>query len=125
MRTPIIAALVLAASVANAAPIYLRCEGTTTAVMQGQRDRVVKDLRSLTVDLSTKTVRLEGEDPMQIEQMGEEVIDFASTDPSSLVRGVLLGSINRISGAVWVNIVTLTDGLHIFEGTCKPAQKSF
>ena len=122
MRAPIIGALVLAASVVNAAPIYLRCEGTTTTVMQGQRDRVVKDLRSLTVDLSAKTVRLEGEDPMPIEQMGEGVIDFAPKDPSSLVRGVLLGSINRISGAVFINIVALTDGLHIFEGTCKPEQ---
>ena len=49
-------ALVLASSVANAAPIYLSCDGKTTAIKQGEKDRVFKEVRSLAVDFSAKTV---------------------------------------------------------------------
>jgi hypothetical protein len=86
MRTIIALALVLAASVANAAPIYLSCDGKTTSVMQGQRDRVFKEVRTLTIDLSAKTVTFEGYGSTPIDMMDEENVSFAAKDPSRLRR---------------------------------------
>jgi hypothetical protein len=67
MRTIIaMAALVLSARVANAAPINLVCDGE--AIMQGQ-DHVFKEVRTLTIDLSTKTVTFQGYGPTLIDMM--------------------------------------------------------
>jgi len=54
-----IATLALATGAANAAPIYLACDGKTTAIRQGEKDRVFKEVRSLTVDFSAKAVTLD------------------------------------------------------------------
>jgi hypothetical protein len=139
MRTIIAMALVLAAGVANAAPVTLSCSGTIYT-LEHERERpekthpiVYKALRTLTVDLSAKTVMLEDEKPTPIEQMDQKWVRFGVEDVSPLVRGLLLvrgglqsGRLNRISGNVILEIVTQGgDGLDIFEGVCKPAQKLF
>jgi len=119
-----IATLALATGAANAAPIYLACDGKTTAIRQGEKDRVFKEVRSLTVDFSAKAVTLEGQGPTPIDWMDETWVDFAAKDQEGLVSGVLMGSIDRIRGWMYAHIITLTDGVHIFEGACKPAKKS-
>ena len=122
MRTPITAmALLLAAGVANAAPIYLSCDGKTTAIMEGQRDRVFQEVRTVTIDLSARTVTFQGYGPMLIVKVDEERIGFITEVPN---LGVLVGMISRITSALLV-MVRLTDGQYkdIFEGVCKPATK--
>jgi hypothetical protein len=135
MRTIIaMVVLVLAATVANAAPVYLSCEGKTTIYVQDPSDHViqerahgVQDLRRLAVDLSTKTVTLEGGNPTPIVRMNEQWIDFEPKDPS-LGQGVLSGRLNRIMGTVYFKFVTsFTGGKAYFEfdGTCKLPEKLF
>jgi hypothetical protein len=84
---------------------------------------VERQTRTLTIDLSAKTVTFEGYGRTSTDMMMKEHVWFATKDPSRPREGVLLGDINRISGAVFVRAGTLSDGLHIFEGNCKPTQK--
>ena len=113
--------LALVVSEANAAPIYLSCDGKTTAIMEGQRDRVFQEVRTVTIDLSARTVTFQGYGPMLIVKVDEERIGFIGEVPS---LGLLVGVINRITSGLLV-MVSLTDGQYkdIFEGVCKPATK--
>jgi hypothetical protein len=110
-----VAALVLAASAANAAPIYLSCEGDWW-VGDGSNKSLGQDAFSLVVDFDKKTVTyggwtliMFGNDPAQI---------FASTAPP-FWRYVRL---DRVTGHV---AAMIDDHPGVFGGTCKPAQKLF
>jgi hypothetical protein len=111
-------ALLLTAGVANAAPIRLICDGTLTHTFVQS-----KEVRTVLIDLSAKTVTLENAGSAPISETGEDRISFSEKDPLRPPPhfGLRWGSVNRTSGAIYAHI----DEADEFEGTCKPAQKLF
>jgi hypothetical protein len=119
-------ALLVAKSLANAAPLYLVCDGETIVSIQDQLGRVqlngvFKEMLTLTLDLSANTVAVNDEGPTPILRMTEEAIGFAPKDRS--VSTVWSGLIKRISGEVHIVFEAASSELHSLNGTCKPAQK--
>jgi hypothetical protein len=117
-------ALVLGSSVTNAAPVYLACDGSTTVLIRNERDQVVKEMRTLALDLSAKTVTVEGRDPTPILRFDEQRVDFEPKDWPER-GGVATGLLNRITGDVHIAFVGPTGEAYAFRGTCKPARKLF
>jgi hypothetical protein len=114
-------ALVLAAS-ASATPIKLVCNLTRTTVLS----RVGREPRTLTIDLSARTVTLEGYAPAPINHTDGDQIDFGAKDFHELVIGdTMSGNINRVSGALFIRGFPINGTSFVYEGTCKPAQKLF
>jgi hypothetical protein len=99
MRTIVALALVLTASVANAAPIKPVCDGKITPMNDPKRTDT--ETRMITIDLSAKTVMLGG-DVIPISDMNEETIMFASKG------GPTWGSIHRFSGELNMHYPTAT-----------------
>jgi hypothetical protein len=117
------AMLALTSSATWAQPIRLACEGETRTIT----GRIDKDWRTITIDFAAKTVTVEYIHPAPITRITEEEVSFASKNPQNDPE-VLIGFINRFTGAVHVEITNYSDariGLHSFDGTCKPAQKLF
>ena len=114
MRTIIAAlALVLSASGANAAPIYLSCSGDWVD------DELVHDTFSLVVDLNRGTVT-----------HGGWTLKIYSDDPAQILASIGGGpkddwryvEVERVTGCV---VAYNPDHTGPFTGTCKPAQKLF
>jgi hypothetical protein len=117
-------ALILASSVANAGPVYLSCDGNTTVLIPNEKDHVIKEMRTLALDLSANTVTVEGRDPTPILRADEQRVDFEPKDwPEH--GGVATGLLNRITGDVHIAFVGPTGEAYAFRGTCKPARKLF
>jgi hypothetical protein len=113
----IIAALVVGPA-ANSEPAHLACEGAietgTTAVQE-------KYLMSLVIDLSARTVKIEGHPAVPIKgPVDEDAVAFASPKTAD---DVLNGSVNRITGEV--SIYFLTDPVYKFHGRCHRPQSLF
>ena len=110
MRTIIALALVLAASVANAAPLNFACDGATTVIEEG---RDVKEVQTFTVDLSAMTVTLGYYGSAPIMEIKEDKIWFDQGE--SLLWA---GYVSRISGEIHAMVLTVTQGMYVFDGTC-------
>jgi hypothetical protein len=110
MRTIIAMAALLAASVANAAPLNFACDGATTVINEG---RDIEEVERLTVDLSAMSVTLEHYGSAPITEIKEDRIWFDQGE--SLLWA---GFINRISGAIHAMVLTTTQGMYVFDGTC-------
>jgi hypothetical protein len=126
MRTIITAlALVLGASVANAAPIHLSCKGTWE--LHGIGDEVKREPETLaiTMDIANNTVKMSfSEQVYKIDHLSDDDVrvDFVSVGLRTVV------TLNRITGVLNYSSrldKTYPDYANIFEGTCKPAQKLF
>jgi hypothetical protein len=120
-------AMVIASwSPAKAASIQLICDGKLT-VMRNMR--VIRELRTVSIDLNAKTVTLEAAGSAPTDEMREDKVLFSQPNAVIFgrqpVSGLLWGEINRISGAIYAHIGTSTDGMYVYEGACKPAQKLF
>ena len=119
MRAPIIGVLVLAASVANAAPSYLSCTGDWEDGAVFDRRTFGHDAFSLVVDVDAGTVSL-----------GSWTLKIDSGDAAQIVASIGEGRdwrhvrLNRVTGEVHV-VVPVLEHPGIFGGTCKPAQKLF
>jgi len=115
MRTIIAIAMVLAACVANAAPIYLSCSGDRW----DEEKSLVHDTFSLVVDPDSRTVTHQG---WTLKIYGGDVGEIlASTGGGRNWRFVHL---DRVTGEVRVS-VPFREHAGGFEGTCKPDQKLF
>ena len=135
MRTPIIAmALVLTASVANAEPVYLKCQGETMTVNGTQRH--MTDERtplSLSVDMFATTVTVfayaSSWTTLIMNDPSEDVMLFAEPSPPNRQQGSLLGMsvglFNRITGAAVIDLKFTETSSVVFGGTCKGALKLF
>ena len=79
---------------------------------------------SLAIDMNARSVTVEGHEPVPImgDAKGDTVVFIA--DPGT-IAGVSTGTLNRITGAASIHIISPMEGLRIFEGTCKQAQKLF
>jgi hypothetical protein len=111
----------LTCSCAQAEPVQLACTGQmTAAIRQVTEDSII----ALTIDLRAKTATVGGYGTVPIlgDSDGDTVVFM--TNKNSIV-GVSTGTINRITGVASIHIITLTDGLYMFYGVCKPAQKLF
>jgi hypothetical protein len=106
---------------ARAEPVRLVCEGAVRAIVEGRVVPPAKDVRVLTIDLSAKTVTVEGYDTVPIMGEPDDMVVFMADRRQAF--GVSTGTVNRVSGAASIHIIS--DGLIIFEGICKPAQKLF
>jgi hypothetical protein len=127
-------AMVLAASEANTAPIKLVCDVKVTR--GADPDRAIKETLTLTIDYRAKTVMLNTGFPTStpIDRMDEDAIWFEPKDHDWMTDqnfiGVMYGKIDRFSGALFMRYRhstggTFTDGIYLYEGICKPAQKLF
>jgi hypothetical protein len=117
-----LAFLSLAGSAARGSePVQLSCAGKMTATV---RDVSEDYTISLTVDLTAKTVTAGsyGTVPILDGIDGDTVVFMAN---KGATHGLSSGTLNRITGAVSVHVITLTDGLYKFYGVCKRAQKLF
>ncbi len=106
---------------AHSEPIPLACSGKMTAAIR----HITEDYTlAITVDLRAKTVTVDsfGTVPIVGDTDGDTVVFMVDKKSTSQVS---TGTLNRITGGASVHIITLTDGLYLFYGTCKPAQKLF
>ena len=82
----------------------------------------MKNLMSLVIDLSARTVKPEGHPsvPLKGPVDDEEVVAFASPKASD---DVLDGRVNRITGEALIHF--LTDPMYEFHGRCHRANRCF
>jgi hypothetical protein len=105
-------ALVLAASVANAAPIYLSCSGDWVD------DKFVHETFSLVVDINKGTVTHGGWTLKIYADDADQILASTGRETKDL-RYV---EIERVTGRV---VAYNPDHTGPFTGTCKPVQKLF
>jgi hypothetical protein len=102
----------------NAEPARLACEGELSADVNVADD---KHLMSLVVDLSARTVKVEGHPSVPIKgTVDEDAVAFASPKNAD---DVLNGTVNRITGELLIYF--LTDPVFRFHGRCHRAQSLF
>ena len=122
----------LAATVANAASIYLSCPGTWhySDALEAKADS--PETLAVTVDIANMTVGIE-RDVYKIDRLSDDEVRVDDVNQQSSLRISL--TLNRITGVLryttWSDEAAptllvlrwLLPGT--FEGTCKPAQKLF
>jgi hypothetical protein len=117
----IVVATLVVTSAANCEPAHLACEGAMSEPKAGTSTGDEKYLMSLLIDLSARTVKVEGHSSVPIKgPIDEDVVAFAS--PRS-ADDVLDGSVNRITGEA--TIYFLTNPTFKFHGRCHRAQSQF
>jgi hypothetical protein len=78
----------------------------------------------IAVDLEAHTLTVLGHDPVAfINEAADGTVGFAATE-RGVVTGVTTGKLNRITGLASIDFKT-NDGIQIFNGTCKRAEKLF
>ena len=117
----VVAALVIG-PVANSEPIHLACEGAMRANEPRQERLAEKYLMSLVIDLSARTAKPEGHEPVPLKRSveDEDIVAFASPKVSD---DVLDGRLNRITGEALIHF--LTDPMYEFHGRCHRAESLF
>jgi hypothetical protein len=106
----VVAALAVGAA-ANAEPAHLACEGEMSADVTVADE---KHLMSLVIDLSARTVKVEGHPSVPIKgPVDEDAVAFAS---SKTADDVLDGTVNRITGELLIYF--LTNPVYRFHGRC-------
>jgi hypothetical protein len=122
MRTIIALAILLTASVANAAPVYLSCTGMTTAksnpngLPQTHNDTVM-----IAIDMSANEITLDAY-TFKITEVSEQSVYVSAVDGSVYI------AFNRLNGELDISFrVQLNNSLFIddFDGLCKSAPKRF
>jgi hypothetical protein len=82
---------------------------------------------ALTIDLQARTVTVGswGTVPILGDADGDTVAFMKDKNDKNSIAEVSTGTVNRITGAVSVQIITYADGLYRFYGRCQPAQRMF
>jgi hypothetical protein len=118
-------ALVLAASVANAAPIYLKCEGNWNGAHWSLPNQ--PGVLAITVDVANMTVSMGEHEVYKIDHLSDDELMVQWVNPRTSQHVDL--TLNRISGALrtsnWGDDPAYGTQQVDFESTCKPAQKLF
>ena len=111
-------------SSALAEPAHLACSGKLRVVNAGGVTIADKYDLSLAIDMNARSVTVDSYEPVKImgDAKGDTMVFMA--DPGT-IAGVSTGTLNRITGAASIHVISPIDGLRIFEGTCKQAQKLF
>ena len=102
-------------------PIFLACSGDLAdhANATSQKRAII-----IAVSLETRTLTVLGYDPVAIiSEATDGTVGFAATE-RGVVNGVTAGKLNRITGLTSIDFKT-NDGVQIFDGTCKRAEKLF
>jgi hypothetical protein len=103
---------------ANAEPAHLSCEGELSVDATAAD---AKHLMSLVIDLSARTIKVEGHPSVPIKgAVDEDTVAFASPRTAD---DVLNGSVNRITGEVLIDF--LTNPVYRFHGRCNRPQSLF
>jgi hypothetical protein len=111
LRWLLIVAALSVGPAANAEPAHLACEGefSADATVADQKHRM-----SLVIDLSARTVKVEGHPSVPIKgPVDEDAVAFAS---SKTADDVLDGTVNRITGELLIYF--LTNPVYRFHGRC-------
>jgi hypothetical protein len=104
-------------------PARFACDGEMR-VLSADDEVTMKQVYSLAVDLAAGTVTVGNYEPAPIVGDRNDTVVFMAKPEWTV--GVSTGTLNRITGEASIHIIPLTGkGLHIFEGTCKPAAKLF
>ena len=111
MRWLVMAAALVIGPAANSEPIHLACEGAMRANEPRQERLAEKYLMSLVIDLSARTEKPEGHEPVPLKRCveDEDIVAFASPKASD---DVLDGRLNRITGEALIHF--LTDPMYEF-----------
>jgi hypothetical protein len=122
MRWLVIVAALVIGPVANSEPIHLACEGAMRANEPRQERLAEKYLMSLVIDLSVRTAKPEGHEPVPLKRSveDEDIVAFASPKVSD---DVLDGRLNRITGEALIHF--LTDSMYEFHGRCHRTESLF
>ena len=109
MRWLVIVAALVIGPVANSEPIHLACEGAMRANEPRQERLAEKYLMSLVIDLSARTAKPEGHEPVPLKRSveDEDIVAFASPKVSD---DVLDGRLNRITGEALIQCTNFTAG---------------
>jgi hypothetical protein len=94
------------------------------------RGTVEKYTLSLAIDERAGTVTVQNYGPVPIlgkSDLGNTVSFMADKGAEARRpdKWVSMGSINRLTGALYISFITDNDGVHIFQGRCRPAEKLF
>jgi hypothetical protein len=103
-------------------PVFLACSGE----MRDPAHSTSEFVRAIiiAVSLEARTLTVLGYDPVAIiSEAADGTVAFGSTE-RGVVNGVTAGKINRITGLTSIDLKT-NDDFHIFDGTCKRAEKLF
>jgi hypothetical protein len=76
----------------------------------------------VTIDQAAKTVMVGSWGTAPIFRQDDETLIFMVPGASA---GVSSGSINNYTGAASIHIITVTDGVYVFNGKCSPATRIF
>jgi hypothetical protein len=127
--TIISASLVLALTMpANAAPLYLRCEGRNTSFASGTAaaEPALEEPVSYSIKIDGATVEVDGQPAGQISNISDYVWRFGNEKIS--------GTVNRITGSASLTFPEVASALAgigfehpfiAFSGTCHKAEKLF
>jgi len=102
-------------------PVFLACSGDLVDHAHGTSE---KRAIIIAVNLEARTLTVLGYDPVSIiSEAADGTVAFGATEPV-VVNGVTTGKLNRITGLTSIDFKT-NDDVHIFDGTCKRAEKLF
>jgi hypothetical protein len=108
-----------------AGPVTLACEGDLRLTVRGT---VEKYTLSITIDEKAGAVTVQNYGSVPISSKRDDTVWFMArneTDGRWFDKWVSWGSINRLTGAVYITYLTDNDGVHIFQGSWRPAQRLF
>jgi hypothetical protein len=120
MRWMVIVIVLVISQIAHAEPVLLACYGEIRNARSEQTEKYALPVR---IDLQAGTVRVENYEAVPF--MGppeDDTVAFIAKPETKI--GVSTGSINRITGQASIHIIR-NDGLLIFEGNCRRAEKLF
>jgi hypothetical protein len=119
-RVLILTALTVS-SVAQAQPVFLGCSGELVDHVHATSE---KHAIIIAVNLEARSLTVLGYDSVPImSEAADGTVGFAATE-RDVATGVTAGNLNRITGLTWIDFKT-TDGILIFDGTCKRPEKLF
>ena len=102
-------------------PIFLACNGDMRdhAHATSEKRAII-----VAVSIEARTLTVLGYEPVAIiSEAADGTVAFGSTE-RGVVNGVTAGKLNRITGLTSIDFKT-NDGVQIFDGTCKRAEKLF
>ena len=102
-------------------PIFLACSGD---LVDHAHDASEKRAIIVAVSMEARTLTVLGYEPVAIiSEAADGTVAFGSTE-RGVITGVTAGKLNRITGLTSIVFKT-NEGVQIFDGTCKRAEKLF
>jgi hypothetical protein len=121
--------LLVGAHRALAEPVYMACKGEDYFETGPKQARTVKDTVSVSIDMDTGTLQVGGyKEAIVVPPTpydGKTVVTFVVMGALELKSGLRTGTLDRVTGELYLDLGMFEGLPKYFIGTCRPSQKLF